>query len=546
MRSCIKYAAFVISAAVMSSAVYADLDIHCDYDKEVVSVAGETRYDGDYYNLSVSPVENEPIILISGKTDSSKKYELKFDFSEYDTGNYILKTGTRYGGEEEHFSFVKIEDAKKLAGLINSAASESDIEKLFESAVNKVIFDADAYDYTALDNKSRLYRMILAERPIDAGAGANEIAKELSRIGYIWAFGECGSSGDALVFAKENADSMGISDLKSFCTVDKSYIADGFKEKWYDEARKMREDTAEKFLAEYDRRYALLALKNLKKSEYAAELLKDIGADIDYTGFNKLSPSDKTAVGTFVTFSSNFKSVEEAAAAFNEKVAQYTKKTDKPSAVGGGGGGGGSSSGGSSSNLAVISGESNRNTSSETEFADMAGFEWANDAVKQLKAWGVIDGVGDNNYAPARNVTREEFTKLIVSAFDIDGNGAEPSYSDVDKNAWYYSSIKAAYSNKIVNGISNELFGIGEYISRQDAACILFRMLNSKGIEQTVGECGFSDSSDIAGYAYDAVSALWKSGLISGKGNGDFCPDDNLNRAEAAKLIYNICVYIGR
>ena len=206
----------------------------------------------------------------------------------------------------------------------------------------------------------------------------------------------------------------------------------------------------------------------------------------------------------------------------------------------------GSSSGGSSSNLAVISGESNRNTSSETEFADMAGFEWANDAVKQLKAWGVIDGVGDNNYAPARNVTREEFTKLIVSAFDIDGNSAEPSYSDADKNAWYYSSIKAAYSNKIVNGISDELFGVGEYISRQDAACILFRMLNLKGIEQTVGECGFSDSSDIAGYAYDAVSALWKSGLISGKGNGDFCPDDNLNRAEAAKLIYNICVYIGR
>ena len=49
---------------------------------------------------------------------------------------------------------------------------------------------------------------------------------------------------------------------------------------------------------------------------------------------------------------------------------------------------------------------------------------WAYGAVKALKEKGVISGYADGSFAPDRTVTREEFVKMIVTAFSLENADA--------------------------------------------------------------------------------------------------------------------------
>ena len=50
----------------------------------------------------------------------------------------------------------------------------------------------------------------------------------------------------------------------------------------------------------------------------------------------------------------------------------------------------------------------------------------------------------------------------------------------------------------------------------------------------------FSDDSDIASYAKDAVYTLKDMGIVSGTGEGNFEPKRIMTRAEAAVVISNL------
>lgn len=52
------------------------------------------------------------------------------------------------------------------------------------------------------------------------------------------------------------------------------------------------------------------------------------------------------------------------------------------------------------------------------------------------------------------------------------------------------------------------------------------------------GEDLFKDLSGVK-WAADAINALAKDGIVNGKGNGSFCPDDNVTREEFVKMIVN-------
>ena len=47
-----------------------------------------------------------------------------------------------------------------------------------------------------------------------------------------------------------------------------------------------------------------------------------------------------------------------------------------------------------------------------------------------------------------------------------------------------------------------------------------------------------SDFDDVAEYAQNAVLVMSEKGIINGKGDGKFYPNDYATRAEAAKIIY--------
>ena len=52
-----------------------------------------------------------------------------------------------------------------------------------------------------------------------------------------------------------------------------------------------------------------------------------------------------------------------------------------------------------------------------TSFTDLSEVSWAVDAINDMANRGVINGVGNNKFAPTDNVTRQEFAAMAIRAF---------------------------------------------------------------------------------------------------------------------------------
>lgn len=173
----------------------------------------------------------------------------------------------------------------------------------------------------------------------------------------------------------------------------------------------------------------------------------------------------------------------------------------------------------------------------DNPYTDIDNYDWAHDAIIGLTNAGIVNGMGDNEFNPAGNVTREQFCKMVVQLFGVSVSETETDFVDVNKNAWYAPYISAAVQAGYVQGQSDEYFGIGEVIMRQDMATILYRASGLSG-DGTVLD--FTDTNNIAAYAADAVSELVGLGVMNGYSDGSFNPRGSATRAEAAKVIWGI------
>ena len=171
-------------------------------------------------------------------------------------------------------------------------------------------------------------------------------------------------------------------------------------------------------------------------------------------------------------------------------------------------------------------------------FTDLADVMWAKESIEKLTKAGVIAENDEKLFYPERNITREEFVKMVVVAFNLQDEKAQCNYADVDKNAWYYNYVAAAAEKNIVSGYSDEIFGIGDNITRQDMAVIIYRITNLDQSDYSISEM-FDDNYLIDEYARKAVYSLRNAQIISGMDDNMFNPKENVTRAMAAKVIYN-------
>ncbi len=222
----------------------------------------------------------------------------------------------------------------------------------------------------------------------------------------------------------------------------------------------------------------------------------------------------------------------------------YEEKKESQSSSSGGSLGG--SSGGRGSLGSSVQGNISYNPITSQQqikmvFNDIDGVMWASEAILALADKGIISGKADKIFAPDDNITREEFTKILVGAMGIsEEEYGENVFSDVKDDAWYCKYVNIASKRGIVNGIGGGNFGIGENVTRQDMVVMLYRALKSRNVELNVTEVTFDDKDSVSDYAKDAVSALYNLGAVNGVGENRFEPKGFATRAQAAKVIYGI------
>lgn len=141
-------------------------------------------------------------------------------------------------------------------------------------------------------------------------------------------------------------------------------------------------------------------------------------------------------------------------------------------------------------------------------FDDVPDTAWYSKAVNTLASMGIVIGIGGDQYAPERPITRAEFTVIAMRFVDLPKNN-ENIFSDVSENAWYYDSVVGAIQYGWIDGYPDGTFAPESVITRAEVTTIVNRMLNRSADKNFVDHHGdelkrFSDVSK-SHWAYDQI-----------------------------------------
>ncbi len=175
------------------------------------------------------------------------------------------------------------------------------------------------------------------------------------------------------------------------------------------------------------------------------------------------------------------------------------------------------------------------------EFNDISD-DPAKDKIEYLAQRGIVEGVGDNLFAPQKKVTRAEFVSMINRAMGYN-EGIVNEFSDVNNSDWYYNDVNIAVNMGYINGYEDNTFKPNGFINHEQAVKILVEIYQSKYDLSPAGDMAtyFTDYYDISDWARDYVK---KGTMLSfAKGYNDillFEPLLEINRSQAADMIYSL------
>ena len=179
----------------------------------------------------------------------------------------------------------------------------------------------------------------------------------------------------------------------------------------------------------------------------------------------------------------------------------------------------------------------------KVSFGDVAGNAWYGKAVAFIAARGITSGTGNGNYSPNARLTRGELIVLLMNAYGIapDKNPAD-NFSDAG-NTWYTGHLAAAKRLGISDGIGNNSFAPNREITRQEMFTLMYNVLKVYGKLPETGDgktlSEFGDAGDVALWAKDATELFVETGIIEGV-DGKLFPADTTTRAEIAQVLYNL------
>ena len=174
-------------------------------------------------------------------------------------------------------------------------------------------------------------------------------------------------------------------------------------------------------------------------------------------------------------------------------------------------------------------------------FTDVQESNWFYPDVQFAVENGLFNGTSDTTFSPNTAMTRGMLVTVLyrmqtaVTAIQYNN-----PFADVPDDAYYADAVKWAFHNGIVLGVSEGAFAPSEPITRQQAATILARYMEFKGINVVVTQefRVFVDGDSISDWAVGAVQLMSKLGVITGKPGDVFDPHAGATRAEVAAMLH--------
>ena len=170
------------------------------------------------------------------------------------------------------------------------------------------------------------------------------------------------------------------------------------------------------------------------------------------------------------------------------------------------------------------------------QFSDVDTNDWYYNNVMRAVELGILSGYSDGTFKPMNNITRRDFAIMLAQSLGHDNDEEATSpFKDVADTDYGVSSIAYLYENEITVGDSNGNFNPDANITRQEAAIMLVKAFEATGTSSDL----YADDAQIASWAKSFVYTAKAAGLMKGDDHNEFNPTDRLTRAEAASAMVN-------
>lgn len=154
--------------------------------------------------------------------------------------------------------------------------------------------------------------------------------------------------------------------------------------------------------------------------------------------------------------------------------------------------------------------------------------------------YAYLVGRGGGGIQPLEAITRAEVATVFFRLLTNEARAAhwttDSYYPDVDAQAWYHNTVATMTNMGVMVGDQAGLFRPDDPITRAEFVMVAVRFFPS--FDETV-ETVFPDVPADAWYA-GAVSKAVALGLITGRDDGTFAPEDSITRAEAAAILNRV------
>ena len=170
-------------------------------------------------------------------------------------------------------------------------------------------------------------------------------------------------------------------------------------------------------------------------------------------------------------------------------------------------------------------------------FPDVARGSWYYDAVKYCAVRGFINGYSNGKFGPADALQRQDFVVILskIAGADV-STYTSCKLTDVDMKAYYGKAVAWAVDKGIISGYQNGKFGVGDPITREQVATILYRYKGSPDVDKSVLD-KFADKGSISAFAVNAMAWANQNDVITGKNATTVAPTMTAARAEIASII---------
>ena len=180
-------------------------------------------------------------------------------------------------------------------------------------------------------------------------------------------------------------------------------------------------------------------------------------------------------------------------------------------------------------------------------FTDVSETDWFHDAVRYVYDNGLMDGVGDGQFAPNATTTRAQLVTILYRLAGEPAVSGDMAFTDVESGLWYSNAVAWAAANGIVNGISETEFAPSGDLTREQLATILYRYAQDQGYDVSASAdlSGFPDADQIQSYATEALSWAVAEGLLQGFEDDTLQPGGTATRAQIATILMRFCEGVG-